>query len=350
MGLSKKAVAISIIVIFGVTVFSILLFLPHSSLVPRDHPTANVLILSKKDESSLITSLEIDKAIDLTIVSENATEEFSEELLQFSDVIVIDRYLPLEATDLALLVRYVDGTKAEKGLIFFGALNNDDQQEDDFTDAQITSIAPLLPIQFDPDYKSSTSETSEGDYKIQVAMNSEIEQEKAQDKANSNVLVRDIAWTSSPLLSKRMIVEKKPGATQIIESIDGTHAILSEWDLSAQTQAGGRVIVYSAVITGYNNPFVLWPYFNYLMYVSVFHVHPDFADSSLNSYAEWPYSPIPHGIEIALWFSMIGMIWIITIYLYLKMRKKARQMKAEGINYDKKPEIEETTKRTASDA
>jgi hypothetical protein len=233
--------------------------------------------------------------------------------------------LPQSQSALLPLIEHVDGTLGNTGLLFFGALNDDAEEGDDFTASQIELISPILPVHLDVDFNSSTSETSDVDYKIQVAMEKTIEAQKTNNRASSNILVRDIAWTSCPLISKRMQVEKKVSTTQIIESIDGIYSLLSEWDLSAQ--GGGRVIAYSVVLNGYNKPFVLWPYFNYLMYVSVFHVKADFSDDNMNSYAEWPYAPIPHGIEIVLWFLMIGVLWVVTIYFFLKMKKKAKAFK-----------------------
>lgn len=320
MRIPKKTVAIVIIGIIVFTIFSLILFTPHSSLIQRNHETANVLIFTKEQDSSLISSLNIDSAIDLTIISDaNFDTVFNEELLKNTDVIIIDRYLPEKNSDLTILISFIDGTKGNIGMVFFGALNNDDKEENDFTALQINKIAPLLPDKMDDTYLSSTSDTGDEDYKIQIAMSSEVESVRISDKPNSNILVRDIAWTSSPLISKRMLVEVKPEATPVIESIDGLYSILSEWTLN--NGVGATVVCYSIAITGYNNPFVLWPYFNYLIYVSVFHVKSDFNDSNINSFAEWPYAPIPHTFEIILWFIMIGMLWVITLYWYQKLRK-----------------------------
>ena len=62
-------------------------------------------------------------------------------------------------------------------------------------------------------------------------------------------------------------------------------------------------------------------YFNYLLYASIFHVKDDFSDNDIESYGEWPFSPIPHTVDIIVWFTMIAILWVITFYWYFKMRK-----------------------------
>ena len=286
----------------------------------RDHEKAKVIFFSDDKDSPLLTSLEIDSSIiDLVILTEiNIDDKLDADLLENTDVIVIDSFMPEKAEDLHLLKSYVNGTNGKLGLIFFGGLKNDKEEKDDFSDLQINLISDLLPVKLDSDYKVSTDDTGEEDYKIQVAMNSDIEEEKNTDKEDAHILVRDIAWTSCPLISKRMLVETRSKGTQIIESIDGDYAILSEWDI----KNGGTVLVYTIFVDGYNNPFVLWPYFNYLIYASIFHVKPGFSDSEIESYAEWPHSPIPHIREIILWFTMIGILWVITFYWFFSMRNK----------------------------
>ena len=56
MRVPKKTIAIVALIIAGITLFSVILFTPHSSLVPREHAQAEVLLFSKNKESSLITS------------------------------------------------------------------------------------------------------------------------------------------------------------------------------------------------------------------------------------------------------------------------------------------------------
>jgi len=319
LNIPKKSLLIVFSILVGYVLFSVIIYsIPIEEV--RDHDQASVILFTNKKDSSLITALEIDSTvIDLIILTEkNVDEKFNENLLKASDVVIIDRFLPENENKILLLKSYINGTNSDLGLIFFGGLKNDKEEDDDFSDLQITLFSDLLPVKLNNDYDVSTDDTSEEDYKIQVAMNNVIEEEKNTNKENAHILVRDIAWTSCPLISKRMITETKSKGTQIIESIDRDHSILSEWDIDE----GGTVLLFTLLINGYNNPFVLWPYFNYLIYASVFHVKPEFSDSKIESYAEWPHSPIPHIREIILWFTMIGILWAITFYCFFSMRNK----------------------------
>lgn len=324
---NKKVIGYGILAILGFSMFSVILFMPHASLIDRKHETANVLLFSSERNSALTRSLKIDEeAIDLTILTSDDMSDFDEDLLKNTDVVIIDRYMPENTDDLTLLRRYINGTTDDLGLIMFGAFLNDEEVDDDYTDTQIDAISDLLPVSLASDTETSTNEASEAHYKIQAALEPEIEQEKAENKEESHILVRDIAWTSGPLISRRLVVEAKSDAKIIVESIDGEYTVLAERKLDND---GGLVLFYSMIINGkneadkqFNGPFVLWPYFNYLMYVSVFHVNPDFQDSDIQSYAQWPFSPIPHLTEIMMWFSMIAVLWVITFYWFMKMRKK----------------------------
>lgn len=325
--LSKKSIGILIVFIILFSIFAAVLFSPEIGHIEREHETANVVIFSKEKDTNLIKSLKIDSnAISLTVITEeNFDEKWDEKNYDSMDVIIIDRFLPNDINDLRELISNVNGSQNNCGLIFFGAILND-KDKSDFNAQQTSLISPILPIKIESDTNTSTDDRAKGDYKIQVTLNEDIREEKQQNREDTNVLVRDIAWPSCPLISKRLMVKPKSNAKEIIESIDKEYSILAEWPLDNN---GGQVITYSILVSGksqeggkYNEPFSLWPYFNYLIYVSVFHADQDFNDSNIESYAEWPFSPIPHLIEIILWFSMIGALWLVTIYWFLKMRKK----------------------------
>jgi len=321
--LQKKAYIKISIAAISLIVFAVVLFSIPSLPVDRNHENANVVIFSKGTDTPLITSLNIDTdAINLTVITkDNINQVFNDDLLKSTHVVIVDRYMPTDITDLHLLRGFINGTNGTLGLLFFGGLKNDLTETDDFSDEQINVISQVLPLTLSASYNVSTDESSNEGYKIQIAINSAVENQLITDKANSNLLVRHISWTSSPIISKRILAETaniKATATQIIESIEGDYSLISEWTISN----GGTVIFFGILINGYNDPFVVWPYFNYLMYVSVFHANPSFLDTSIESFAEWPFSPIPHLIEIIMWFSMIGVLWIITFRWFFKLKKE----------------------------
>ncbi len=201
--LPKKAVIIGIIFSLGFTTFSILLFNASETHVSRGHDQANVVIFSKEDDTTLITALSLDtEAIDLDIITEDTIdEEFNEELIKNTDVIVVDRFLPKEVDQLTLLKCYVNGTNASCGLIFFGGLRNDDTAKNDFSSDQIDQIASLLPVKVTEDVETAPSDAAEEDHKIQVALKEELQEEKDKNPSKVNILVKHISWTSCPLIA-----------------------------------------------------------------------------------------------------------------------------------------------------
>ncbi|MFO8019062.1 MAG: hypothetical protein R6U96_10525 [Promethearchaeia archaeon] len=317
-----------VIVIILFAVFTAVLFSPEIGHIEREHAQANVILFSNQKETPLSRALNIDEnAINLTVITKNNYDDkWREDIYQLTDVIIVDRFLPQNITDLKKLISNINGTEGNCGFIFFGGIINVGKNENDFTSDQISLIKTILPFGMDSTTNTSTEEKAKTDYKIQITIEEEIKEIKQKDKAEAHILVRHIAWPSCPLISKRLIVKSKSSTKEIIKSIDEEHSIISEQSLGPD---GGTVLGFSMIISGesqdgnkYNEPFTLWPYFNYLMYVSVFHVHANFMDSNIESFAEWPFSPIPHLTEIILWFTMIAALWIVTIYWFLKMRKK----------------------------
>lgn len=250
-----KSILIIALIITGYIVFSIVLFFSPLKNIDRKHETANVILFSKNDNISLIISLKIDsEAIHLNLITENNIDsKFNEFVLKSTDVVIIDRSLPNGVQDLLLLKSYINGEKKDIGLIFFGAINNEETINDDFSSVLINMISDLLPIELSSNFKVSTDDASEADYKIQVTLNEEIQNQKTQEISKANILVKYISWKSCSLISRRMIVIAKPDTSKIVESIEGDYSILSEWNI----KGGGHMIVYSMIIQGYNKPFVL---------------------------------------------------------------------------------------------
>lgn len=302
----KKSIIIVFLFLLSSLSFSLSI---KSARAQRNHEIVNVLLLTKYNESSLISSLMIDKeSISLTIAKSTNYKDYFDDLDDF-DVFIIDRFLPKNLAELQTLKSHIDGTIDSKGLIVFGFLEND------FTSEQVEAISDLLPVEINPDYNSAISpnDTSNPDYKIQISLNSNVA------NLSNNVVIKHIPWTSCPLIAKRLVVENKKENYGVIESIDGIYAIFSEWTVR---NVGGKVLFYSMEIDDNNKPFTLWPYFNYLVYTSIFHVKSGFSELNIESYSAWPYSPIPHTIEIIFWFIMVACLWIITFWLYFKYRNK----------------------------
>nr|MDO8088906.1 hypothetical protein [Candidatus Sigynarchaeum springense] len=281
---------------------------------------ANVLVFSTLPSTPLITSLGVDTdAINVTVVTRERLALMS--LAQFNttlalaDVIFVDRFLPGNISFLDLLVSHVNGTLGNDGLVMFGILQKDSTPGNgDFTAAQVNTIAPLLPVDLAATYVNSTSDSASIDYSIQVKVTASI-------PTSSSILTKYIPWGTCPLIDRRVVVEAKPGATPVITDLVEQKSILSEWVFGP---SGARVMFFSMEITENNIGFTVFPYFNYLMYVCTFHVTSGYSDDLIESWEEWPYSPIPRGPAVAVWFVMIGALWIITFWIYFKNKKRGK--------------------------
>jgi hypothetical protein len=279
---------------------------------------ANVLVFSSSENSPLIISLGIDReAIQVTTITNESLASITisafNATLTSTDVIFVDRFLPGNATFLALLVSHVNGSFGNDGLVMFGFLQKDSTPGNgDLTAAQVNAIAPVLPVDLNAAYINSTRDSAALDYSIQVKVAASI-------PPSSSILTQYIPWGTCPMIDRRLLVEPKPAATRVITDLVEQKSILSEWVLGA---SGARVMFFSMEIRENNVGFTVFPYFNYLMYVCTFHALNGYSDSLIESWEDWPYSPIPRGPAIVVWFSMIGALWVISFGIYFRNKKR----------------------------
>ncbi len=284
----------------------------------RPSRVANVLVFSTLPRSPLITSLGIDtEAISITLVTietlASTTLSAFNGSLAAADVIFVDRFLPGNVSYLNLLVSHVNGTLGNDGLVMFGFLQSESTPGNgDLTAAQVNAIAPLLPVDLTAAYVNSTSDSTSLEYSIQVKVAANI-------PPNSSILTRYIPWGTCPLIDRRLVVEAKPAATPVITDLVEDKSIISEWIFGG---SGARVTFFSMEITEHNIGFTVFPYFNYLMYVCTFHAINGFSDALIESWEEWPYSPIPRGTAVVVWFIMIGALWVISFWIYFRNKKR----------------------------
>ena len=218
----------------------------HTGEISANSPDlhSNVILFSLNDDSPLIKSLQIDKEtisfehiitpttiLDLTLGQLIA-------ILEQSDVVLVDRFLPSSPEMLHKICEYVNGTVKNLGAVFFGVLSNGNGVEvSDFSSEQINIINTILPVNLSPNYQSSTNNSIETDYKIQTMVPDGFQTEK-------HVLTKSIPWESCPAISYRTLVDVRDDATSIVRSIDDKYAIVSERDI----QNGGTVVFFSIEI------------------------------------------------------------------------------------------------------
>lgn len=290
----------------------------HSGNCERAGLESDVLLLTASDDGKLERSLRIDQeTINLAaVLTESNIGEYSigefETLVSSVDVIFVNRFLPTDLQKLRILTSYINGTDSDKGMVMFGLM------EGDINAAQIEIINPILPVNL-TNYINSTEDISNINYEISVKQESGIPEE-------SQILVDTIQWNSFPSVDRRTKLIARDQANIIVSTVpevtgDDKYTILADWNASA---SAGRVIFFACEIIDKNIAVPLWPYFNYFVYTCNFHVHPDYVSNSIESFQDWPHSPIPHTLELIGWFTMIGVLWFITFYGFYRVKKVSR--------------------------
>ncbi|MHA1896102.1 MAG: hypothetical protein ACTSU2_01800 [Promethearchaeota archaeon] len=322
----------------------------------RNIPDSYVLILTNNSDNSLAVSLGLDYKIHYNVFVNgvNTSEEFMAINFSRYDVIIIDGYLPENLTELYYLKGNINGTYEKTGVIFFGG---------NYTKQAITLFSDLLPIQF-VIYKDFLNQ-SLGDFfkdqtgssynplqgylndiynktlpyeirsnEVQVSVS---DAQSALPVEKQSMYVTRIAWQSCPLLYDRILTyAPKANASTLVQVPNTKEPLMVEWNYSGDASiriiylspGTGKYYEYSKgkyELNEWNKPFRLWPYFNYLMYLMVYDVK-GLSPDQIETYAEWPWSPIPHQHEAAIWMTFVAGLWIFNFVLFFSLGKKKREL------------------------
>jgi hypothetical protein len=190
------------------------------------------------------------------------------------------------------------------------------------------------------------------------------------------LLQRNVVWESSPLVKERIFVkDAKPDAKVLVyRPLQGRKA--SDYTftrgepLVAYRAHGSGKVLWVSMCTGYtfatfarfttqgtgpywnrtvipgtieyhsteaNKPFYLWPYFNYFLYQSSLFLANKMA-SEIDTYAMWPFSPIPHQPEAVAWMTFVAGLWVFNFVLFFTLgRKKGSSRAAAPATPGEKP-------------
>lgn len=329
-----------------------------------DHPVANVLLLTNNtidDQNALWVSLGLDNKINTTTYlnplaeTGNATSDLTSLNFDFIDAVIVDSYLP-EGAELEFLIEHINGTQAETGLIFFGG---------NYTESSIYAVDDLLPIEFlvqKPELNATIYELYQNqtglpsipgggyfDYvyditdpyevqsnEIQVAVSDAQDSLSPDDKS---IYVKRIAWQSCPLLYERIFTyytKIDEGAKTLIEVPNTLEPLVSKWEYNGDPDievlycSPGTADLWNhedEALEEWNTPFHLWPYFNYMVYLMVFDVSnlAELPDENIETYAEWPHSPIPHDREATIWMIFVAALWVFNFLLFFTLGKKKNE-------------------------
>ncbi len=348
--------------------------IPSASASPgRIMPRADVLLLTNNTESVIATSLGLDDSIDTTMYLEGVNSTDDLQILNYSqyDVIIADGYLPNNNTILNTIKSNINGTNSDVGLIFFGG---------NYSENALVSFAPLLPVEFVIDrgvlnttiigffleqsgipnfasrefyhqlyLQTDTYEIRKNDVQVTVS-----DEQEALEPESQSMYVSRIAWQSTPLLYERILTyAKKSQATTLIEVPTTKEPLIVIWEQDWDVDDIYSKVIYIspgvATVWDYesgeddewNTPFHLWPYFNYMLYLMVYDVK-GLDPEHIESYADWPWSPIPHRREAIVWMVFVGSLWVFNFTLFFVLRRKSKNR--DLAKSDNSPNFEKESK------
>jgi hypothetical protein len=367
--MQKKSIQkLNTILFVGITIlslFSSTRFLVGVAAERNGLPTLDILILTNREvntTSAPYVSLNLDtnlkKNLDVFTIKDDTEGAIQTKNISKYDVVVFDSYLPNRTADIIWL--YNEVTTKNIGILFFGG---------NYTPAALGIFGGILPAHFiidkdsvnrtyqqafiDPlgmdskyikDYlagRHNLTETTEIlTDQIQVAVSAE---EKTRDDNNEgSIFSVNIAWESCPLLRERVFTfAKKDGAKTLIEVPNTKEPLVVIGKIKSYLPsiASNASVLFISTGVGMmgekemNEPFKLWPYFNYLMYASVYTLAEKVDDKGvIESYAEWPWSPIPHAREATIWMIFVASLWVFNFWLFFTLGRKKKAKDAQATN------------------
>lgn len=126
-----------------------------------------------------------------------------------------------------------------------------------------------------------------------------------------------VIWASAPQAARRLRISRRDlGWRVLVAERGGKGAIF------LQRRLGRGQIVVTTLSLGHasNRELLLWPYFNYLLYV----LRCQLTDQTPQRFGSWPAAPVP-GLS-ALWILglLLGGAWLITLWLFFRARRYSR--------------------------
>ncbi len=331
--------------------------------------TTNVVIFSNRENNAIKVALGLDDRINATVFTEamdtpGAIQSWGP--LEVANVVVLDTYLPKNLSDVQyLLNRILD---KEMGVILFGG---------NYSRDALNLFEAIMPAYFTIDRNALNSiventlsvpigiNNTAMDYYKDLIYNTTVEftildnqiQVSNTTELSDTLFIQSIAWQSCPLLRHRFSTfAKKQGANTLVEVPDTKEPLIVVGNLNDYTSINKNLTVMfiSTGVAQYldvsrnetkemNTAFKLWPYFNYFMYLSVFYCTKSFDRNNLETYAIWPYSPIPHEREATLWMIFVAFLWVFNFALFFYLGKKKKADRSLDVQADSTPQPQNGT-------
>jgi hypothetical protein len=319
----------------------------------KDSPT-KVLVFMQEGNQAFRERIELDDRLQLDY-------EYADSLSHIRDlnnyqVFVVCGYLPQNLTYIQYLIANVTAG-AGKGLFIWGGFYPI------FADSQYKAFKDILPVVFKEPFTVEEELYLDQGWvgQIELKVNSNyLWNDGIVDPASVNLLQRSVVWESSPLVKERIFVKDANVTAKVLvyrpeQGRTGTFS-LGEPLVAYDTVGTGRVLWVSMVVGATtaqfaeyitqgagpywerviipgsqtphgveaNKPFYLWPYFNYFLFQSVRFLAGDLSIAAIDTYAQWPFSPIPHETEATLWMVFVAGLWVFNFVLFFTLGRKKK--------------------------
>ncbi|MBN2153228.1 MAG: hypothetical protein JW839_17370 [Candidatus Lokiarchaeota archaeon] len=347
-----------------------------------------VLVFIQAGNTPFKDRIELDDRLEVTYENEGSFAQIDN--LGFFDVYLVCGYLPSNQT---YIQRLNDFVNAGKGLFIFGGYypilaETGSTAYDNFKNR--------LPVEFKSPFTTEEELYLDQDWVVQIELkvNDQYLWNEGQP-LNQDILQRSVVWESSPLVKERIFVKDaradakvlvyKPEQNRVAKFTKGEPLVAYREQGSGKilwvsmvvgpmaalfakyiTQGAGpyweRVVVDGTATPHYpggeaggeaNKPFYLWPYFNYFLFQSVRYLD-GLSAAEIDTYAQWPYSPIPHETEATLWMIFVAGLWVFNFVLFFTLgrKKKAagREVVAEGPSSTGEKELTAEERKALEDA
>ena len=185
---------------------------------------------------------------------------------------------------------------------------------------------------------------------------------------NFPLIQRNVVWESSPLVKERIFVKDTPMDAKVLVYRPLQNRKESEYNFTRgeplvayRQETAGRILWVSMCVgfinatfaryttqgvgpywnrtaipgtaefhsTEANKPYYLWPYFNFFIYQSTMVLAWKNA-TQIDTYAQWPLSPIPHQAEAVAWMMFVAGLWVFNFVLFFTLGKRKKTQPREG--------------------
>jgi len=333
----------------------------QANVVPSNSPAIKILIFIDPANTSFKDRIELDNTLQISYATSSNYYGYLASLSDY-DIFLVNGFLPSNTTFIAAMTNEI---QSGTGLFIFGGyypLIAETRSYGAYAD-----FTNILPVVFNYPYTTEVELYIDQDYvgQIELRVNDEYLYSDTSPASSVNVLQRSVVWESSPLVKERIFVkDAKAGANVLVYRPEQNRVgnFTKGEPLVAYTTYGSGRILWVSMCVGFmaaqfnqyivsgigpywnrtiapgttpvvhpvkrenaelNKPFYLWPYFNFFTYQSSKFI-AGLNASQIDTYSQWPYSPIPHETEATLWMIFVAGLWVFNFVLFFSLGRKKK--------------------------